>query len=209
MKIAIIDYGMGNLHSVYKAMQHVAPTADLIIATTAKDIQAADRILLPGQGAIKGCMDNIRQQDIEEALIRAAKEKPFLGICIGPQLMCAYSEENNGVSGLNLFPDIQVTRFNPQTTPTEEKLKIPHMGWNTIEQTSAHPLWANIPNSSYFYYVHSYHLTANPHTIGETNYGATFPAAIAHENIAGLQAHPEKSANVGLQFLSNFVHWQP
>lgn len=203
MNIAVIDYGMGNLHSVCKALAHVAPQARITLARTAADIARADRILLPGQGAIKGCMAHIRAQDIEQALKQAAKEKPFLGICIGPQLMSRHSEENGGVDGLGLFP-ANVVRF-----AADKNLKIPHMGWNTIRQTQSHPLWRNIADHSHFYYVHSYHLTASPCTIGETDYAAPFPAAVAQDNIAGLQAHPEKSGDSGLQFLANFVVWQP
>lgn len=203
MNIAIIDYGMGNLHSVCKALAHVAPKARLTLARNAAQIHSADRILLPGQGAIKGCMAHIRAQDIEDALRQAAREKPFLGICIGPQLMSRCSEENGGVDGLGFF-DGDVVRFAEQPN-----LKIPHMGWNTLRQTRAHPLWNNIPDHSHFYYVHSYHLTPSPHTLGETEYGAPFPAAIARDNLAGLQAHPEKSADAGLQFLANFVAWKP
>ncbi|MDO4776793.1 MAG: imidazole glycerol phosphate synthase subunit HisH [Cardiobacteriaceae bacterium] len=215
MNIAIIDYGMGNLHSVCKALDHAAPNARAYLAKTAADIARADRILLPGQGAIKGCMANIRAQDIEEALRQAARQKPFLGICIGPQLMMSRSEENGGVDGLGFFSGT-VTRFadsltipSPSDHTGTQKIKIPHMGWNTIRQTRAHPLWANIADNSHFYYVHSYHLPATAHTIGETGYGITFPAAIARGNLAGLQAHPEKSGAAGLQFLANFVQWQP
>ena len=203
MNIAIIDYGMGNLHSVCKALAHAAPNTRAYLAKTAADIALADRILLPGQGAIRGCMANIRAQGIEEALKQAAREKPFLGICIGPQLMMTRSEENGGVDGLGFFSGT-VTRFTEQPG-----IKIPHMGWNTIRQIRPHALWTNIPDNSHFYYVHSYHLPATEHTIGETDYSITFPAAIAHDNLAGLQAHPEKSGAAGLQFLANFVQWQP
>ena len=203
MNIAIIDYGMGNLHSVRKALAHAVPHARITLATSAAHIQTADRILLPGQGAIRGCMDSIRTQNIAEALKQAAREKPFLGICIGPQLMSRHSEENGGIDGLGLFP-IDTKRFAAQPN-----IKIPHMGWNTIRQTRAHPLWKNIPDHSHFYYVHSYHLTPSPYTIGETDYESPFPAAIARDNIAGLQAHPEKSAAVGLQILANFSAWNP
>lgn len=209
MQIAIIDYGLGNLHSVQKALEHVAPKARIKLAYDKKTIQSADRILLPGQGAIAACMKAIQKQELIEALLKAAKEKPFLGICIGPQLMMEKSAENGGVKGLGLFKG-EVIRFDSQSTDGDMPIKIPHMGWNTIKQTTAHPLWQNIKNHSHFYYVHSYHLPQNhPYTIGETIYGTAFPAAIAHENIAGLQAHPEKSAENGLQFLKNFIHWQP
>ena len=201
--IAVIDYGAGNLHSVCKALAHVAPEARITLAQTAAQIAQADRILLPGQGAMRGCMDNLRTHDLIDALHSAAKNKPFLGICIGPQLMSARSEENGGVDGLGFFP-CRTIRF--ADAPGR---KIPHMGWNTLAQTAAHPLWANIPDHSHFYYVHSYHLTPSAYTIGETTYGDVFPAAIAHDNLAGLQAHPEKSAAPGLQFLANFVQWQP
>ncbi|MDO5090761.1 MAG: imidazole glycerol phosphate synthase subunit HisH [Cardiobacteriaceae bacterium] len=208
MNIAIIDYGMGNLHSVHKALAHAAPKTRITLATTAADIRKADRILLPGQGAIKGCMANIRAQDIEEALKQAAREKPFLGICIGPQLMMQHSEENGGIDGLGFFAGT-VKRFDAEQRASSQKIKIPHMGWNTIRQTRAHPLWANIPDHSHYYYVHSYHLPTTPYTIGETRYGISFPAAIARDNLAGLQAHPEKSAAAGLQILANFANWNP
>lgn len=209
MHIAIIDYGMGNLHSVYKALAYVAPEAKLTLATTATQIHSADKILLPGQGAIKGCMNHIRAQDIENALKQSAREKPFLGICIGPQLMMQHSAENGGIEGLGLLSG-QVIRFDEQLCDeTGTPIKIPHMGWNTITQTVTHPLWHGIPDNSYFYYVHSYHLNNTSDTIGTTTYGITYPAAIAKDNIAGLQAHPEKSGNVGLQFLANFVDWNP
>lgn len=208
MKLAIIDYGMGNLHSVIKALEKVAPEVELKLAITAKSIAEADRILLPGQGAIAGCMQALGRLELIDALKQAAKTKPFLGICIGPQLMMQHSEENGGVSGLNLFEN-KVIKFNPQDKDGDKPIKIPHMGWNTISQTKAHFLWQDIEDNSYFYYVHSYHIDSSPHTIGTSTYGVTFPAAIAHDNIAGLQAHPEKSADAGLRFLYNFIHWQP
>ena len=207
-RIAVIDYGMGNLHSVCKALAHVAPEATITLATDRHTIAAADRILLPGQGAIAACMAELRKLDLIEPLLQAAREKPFLGICIGPQLMMRHSEENGGVDGLGLF-DGNVVRFTPDLIDQGETIKIPHMGWNTIKQTHAHPLWEGIADNSHFYYVHSYHLSDNPDTIGTTDYGVTFPAAIARDNIAGLQAHPEKSADNGLRFLANFVQWQP
>lgn len=208
MRIAIIDYGMGNLHSVHKALQNVAPTAKLCLATAAADIRQADRILLPGQGAIAACMHALQDLDLIDALQTAAREKPFLGICIGPQLMMRRSEENGGVDGLGFFEG-EVRRFRPDYRDGDAPIKIPHMGWNRIRQSQAHPLWQHIEDNSYFYYVHSYHLSSNPHSIGSTQYGIVFPAAIARDNIAGLQAHPEKSAQAGLQFLANFVNWQP
>lgn len=207
-RIGVIDYGMGNLHSVCKALAYVAPEADIRLVTDSAGIRAAERILLPGQGAMRGCMDTIHALDIAESLLRAAREKPFLGICIGPQLMSRHSSENGGIDGLGLFP-CKVVRFEHGLRDRGTKIKIPQMGWNTITQTRVHPLWDGIPSDSYFYYVHSYHLTANADTIGETTYGITYPAAVAHENIAALQAHPEKSSHAGLRFLANFVAWQP
>lgn len=207
-RIAVIDYGMGNLHSVCKALTHVAPQANVRLTTDATGIIQADRVLLPGQGAIAACMKALRSLELIEPLLQAAREKPFLGICIGPQLMMQHSAENGGVDGLALFSG-EVVRFDPHLLDQGHSIKIPHMGWNTITQTQAHPLWAGIADHSHFYYVHSYHLSASPHTIGETTYGCTFPAAIARENIAGLQAHPEKSSTAGLRFLANFVAWQP
>ncbi len=207
-RIGVIDYGMGNLHSVCKALAHVAPTANIRLVTDSAGIRAAGRILLPGQGAMRGCMDNIHALGITDALLRAAREKPFLGICIGPQLMSAHSMENDGVDGLGLFA-YKVVRFAEDLQDGDTKIKIPQMGWNSITQTRPHPLWHGIATESYFYYVHSYHLTPNDDTIGETTYGLTYPAAIARANLAGLQAHPEKSSQAGLRFLANFVAWQP
>lgn len=208
MNIAVIDYGMGNLHSVCKALAHVAPTTTITLATTAAAIHQADRILLPGQGAIAACMAELSKLDLIAPLKQAAKEKPFLGICIGPQLMMTHSEENGGVEGLGLFGG-NVVRFTADLIDQGTPIKIPHMGWNTVKQTESHPLWQGIADNSHFYYVHSYHLSDSTHTIGTTDYGITFPAAIARDNIAGLQAHPEKSAANGLRFLANFAQWQP
>lgn len=206
--VAVIDYGMGNLYSVGKALNKVAPNAKVLFSANAKAIASADRILLPGQGAIGACMARLQRLDLLEALKSAAKVKPFLGICIGPQLMMQHSAENGGVAGLGLFAG-QVIKFDDNLFTQQHKIKIPHMGWNTIHQTHAHPLWRNIANNSYFYYVHSYHLHDCQAVIGQTHYGIDFPAVIAHDNIAGLQAHPEVSAQAGLQFLANFMDWQP
>lgn len=202
MKLAVVDYGMGNLHSVLKAVQFVAPEITVYLAETPEKINKADKVLLPGQGAILGCMNNIKAQNLQEALLNASKNKPFLGICIGPQLMTQHSTENGGVEALGMIPN-RTKRFSDGL-----KIKIPHMGWNTVKQTVPHHLWTNIPDNSYFYYVHSYHISLGDNVIGTTEYGETFTACIAQDNIAGLQAHPEKSSTVGLQFLKNFITWQ-
>lgn len=208
MNIAIVDYGMGNLHSAYKAVQKVALNARVELVDTPEKIQAADRIILPGQGAIAACMAAIRSKHLLAALKDAAKNKPFLGICIGPQLMSCHSTENNGVDGIGLL-DCETVRFNPDGEDCGEKIKIPQMGWNQIKQNREHFLWNGISDNSFFYFVHSYHLTDNDFSIGTCSYGETFPAAVAKDNIAGLQAHPEKSGENGLRFLANFVAWQP
>ena len=208
MKIAVIDYEMGNLHSVCKALDKVASNARVQLASKPEEIASADRIVLPGQGAIAACINAIKNKNLLPALQDAARNKPFLGICIGPQLMSRYSSENNGVEALGFF-DCETRRFEPDSYDLGEKIKIPQMGWNRIKQTIAHPLWQGIADESYFYFVHSYHLTNSPYCIGECSYGEVFPAAICRENLAGLQAHPEKSGNNGLQFLANFLSWQP
>lgn len=206
MKIAVIDYGLGNLHSVLKALNKVAEKQEIFLATQKEQIKAADKIVLPGQGAILACMEALKNLDLIESLKIAAQEKPFLGICIGPQLMSQKSEENGGVSGLGLI-NYETLKFK-----AEDKIKIPHMGWNSIKQEKEHFLWNGISDESFFYFVHSYYLsplTNNSLAIGQTNYGKNFTSALAYENLAGLQAHPEKSGENGLRFLKNFVNWRP
>ncbi len=210
--IAVIDYGMGNLRSVAKALEHVAPNARVRVTQNPAAIAAADRVVLPGQGAIRGCMNELRRLELIEPLRRAARDKPFLGLCLGPQALMDHSEENDGVEGLGIVPG-QVRFFghglrDPQTG---ERAKIPHMGWNQVRQSRPHPLWRDIPQDSRFYFVHSYYLQpAGPElSAGTTHYVFDFTSVIAQDTIFAVQFHPEKSSRVGLRLLANFTRWRP
>jgi len=211
-RIAIIDYGMGNLRSVAKAFEHVAPKTQVLVTQKATDILHADRVVLPGQGAIRDCMRELHRWGLIDVITEAAKHKPFLGICLGPQALLESSEENGGVRCLGLLPG-QVVWFGDQLRDpiTEERIKIPHMGWNQVHQTVNHPLWQSIPQDSRFYFVHSYYLqpAVTTLTAGTTFYAFDFTAALAQDNIFAVQFHPEKSARAGLQLLTNFVGWNP
>lgn len=207
--IAVIDYGMGNLHSVTKALEHVAPTQKVILTNDLAAIKAADRIVFPGQGAAKDCMQAIHDNGLNEIILESAQNKPFLGICMGMQVLLSHSEENNGTECLGLY-EANVTAFpDPLTDENGNRLKVPHMGWNNVQQAKAHPLWAKIPDNSRFYFVHSYFLdvmNSDLHT-GTCNYGHDFSAVIAKDNVFAMQCHPEKSADHGLQLLTNFTTW--
>lgn len=232
--IAIVDYGMGNFHSVARALAHAAPDADIRICNQARDIDAADRIVFPGQGAMPDCMRTLNESGLREAVLRAARAKPLLGVCVGEQMLFSRSEEGD-TPCLDLFPGT-VRRFaGPQfaapaagesdaacatepaadapreTASGKELLKVPHMGWNRVRQTLAHPLWAGIPDGAHFYFVHSYYADpADPSiTAGVSDYGLAFTCAIAAANIFAVQFHPEKSAEHGLRLYRNFVDWKP
>jgi glutamine amidotransferase len=210
-KIVVVDYGMGNLRSVAQALRAVAPEADVRISGDALDVASADRIVLPGQGAMPDCMRSLRASGVLDALLRAAESKPMLGVCIGEQMLFDRSEEGD-CAGLGLLPG-KVVRFqlDGQLQEDGSRFKVPQMGWNQVRQTAPHALWAGIADDAYFYFVHSYY--AQPelaaHTVGQTVYGAPFSCAVAKGNIFATQFHPEKSASAGLQLYKNFVHWQP
>jgi glutamine amidotransferase len=210
-KIVVVDYGMGNLRSVAQALRHVAPEADVLISGTVADIQSADRLVLPGQGAIPDCMRSLRKSGVQEAVIEASRSKPLLGVCVGEQLLFNWSEEGD-TPGLGLLPG-KVIRFrlDGQLQADGSRFKVPQMGWNRVRQTMSHPLWNGIADDSYFYFVHSYYAVPdNPaHTTGETVYGAPFSCAVGRDNIFATQFHPEKSAATGLRLYKNFVHWKP
>ena len=204
--IAVVDYGMGNLRSVSKAAEHVADCNTKIIVTSSPEqIESADAIIFPGQGAAKACMNALRETGMIHPIQRAAKEKPFLGICMGLQVLMSHSDENEGVECLDIIKGT-VQHFNIDDQP---HLKIPHMGWNQIHQTKDHPIWHAIPQDSRFYYVHSYFVTPtnSKYIAGKTTHGETFTAALSHKNLFAIQAHPEKSADHGLQLLKNFLQW--
>ncbi len=210
-KIVVVDYGMGNLRSVAQALRHVAPEADVRISSELSDIRAADRLVLPGQGAIPDCMRSLRESGLQEAVLGAARSKPLFGVCVGEQMLFDWSEEGN-TEGLGLLPG-KVVRFQLESRVQQDgsRFKVPQMGWNRVRQKLSHPLWKGIADNCYFYFVHSYYaVPADPqHTAGETDYGGLFACAVAKDNIFATQFHPEKSAASGLQLYKNFVHWNP
>jgi glutamine amidotransferase len=208
--IAIIDYGMGNLRSVAKALEHVAPKMRVLITQRSADILRADQVVLPGQSAIRDAMGELMTLDLIAAVKEAATNKPFFGMCLGPQALMDFSEENDGTECLGILPG-KVVRFNNEMHQAGERLKIPHMGWNQVHQTTTHPLWQGIPQDSRFYFVHSYYLKPAISSIvaGTTHYGAEFTSVVARDNIFAVQFHPEKSAVMGLRLLANFTQWNP
>lgn len=209
--IAVIDYGMGNLRSVAKAIEHVAAGAPVVVTADPAQVAAAARVVFPGQGAMPDCMRELEQRGLRPAVIAAARSKPFLGICIGEQMLFAHSEEGDA-AGLGIFPG-SVQRFPAARMHGADgsRLKVPHMGWNTVAQKKPHPLWAGIADHSRFYFVHSYCVQAPDSALcaGTTDYGLSFTSAVAQDNIFAVQFHPEKSARDGLQLLKNFVGWHP
>ncbi|KAB2935704.1 MAG: imidazole glycerol phosphate synthase subunit HisH [Candidatus Contendobacter sp.] len=209
--IAIIDYGMGNLRSVAKALEHVAPQARVLVTQNRHDILQADRVVFPGQGSIRDCMRELARWNLMDVVRDAALGKPFLGLCLGPQALLDFSEENDGVDGLGVLPGRVVRFADPRDPTTGERLKVPHMGWNQVRQAGNHPLWRGIPQDSRFYFVHSYYSRPADETlvVGWTYYGIEFASAIARDNIFAVQFHPEKSAQAGLRLLANFANWNP
>ncbi|MGD8498176.1 MAG: imidazole glycerol phosphate synthase subunit HisH [Chromatiales bacterium] len=209
--IAVIDYGMGNLRSVAKALEHVVPDGTRVWVTSDPDrVRAADRVVFPGQGAARDCMAELAGRGLDEVALEVSRNKPFLGICMGMQVLVEHSEENDGTPCLGRFAG-RVRYFGPELRDDAngERLKIPHMGWNQMHQLRPHPLWEGIGQDSRFYFVHSYYVDpAEPDlTIGETVYGRVFASAIASDNVFALQCHPEKSAAAGLRLLENFSRW--
>lgn len=207
--VAVIDYGMGNLHSAAKALEKVAPGAKVVVTADADTILSADRVVFPGVGAIRDCMGEILRLGLDEVVHEAAKNKPLLGICVGMQSLMTRSEENGGVNCLNLF-DGQVKFFGEDLRDASgEKLKVPHMGWNQVWQTHPHPLWHDIADGARFYFVHSYYIRLDDEHLmtGRCEYGVPFAAALGRENVFAVQFHPEKSQNAGLKLLQNFMEW--
>lgn len=208
--IAVIDYGMGNLRSVSKAIEHVAPGRKVVVTGDPAEVAAAERVVFPGQGAMPDCMREMESRGLRPALIEAARAKPFLGICIGLQMLFGHSEEGD-TPGLGLLPG-KVKRFPAARMFDAQgaKLKVPHMGWNEVEQV-AHPLWAGIADRSRFYFVHSYYPEPSDGALvaGWSAYPFRFACAAARGNVFAVQFHPEKSHTAGLQLLSNFVAWRP
>ena len=209
-KVAIVDYGMSNLHSVFSALNKVSNGQfDIQISTDPKVINDCDRVVFPGQGAAADCMRQINSFGLAESIHKAALEKPFLGICMGMQVLLERSEENNGTECLGLLKGT-VNSFSAQFEASGlQAYKIPHMGWNTIQQKIDHPIWAGINQDSYFYFVHSYFvsLTNSKQSAGMTEYGIEFSSVLADGKVFAMQCHPEKSADNGLQLLTNFLSW--
>ena len=208
MKVAIIDYNMGNLHSVGRAFSHVAPAGTQVVISADPDfIRHADRIVFPGQGAARDCMRELETRGLSEVVREVIQTKPFLGICMGMQVLLEYSEENGGIECMGLVAG-QVRYFKNLNIP---HLKTPQMGWNQIYHKTAHPLWRDIKDEARFYFVHSYYVEPVDSSLvtGETFYGKPYASAIAKDNVFAIQAHPEKSAADGLRLLENFMHWQP
>jgi len=209
--IVVVDYGMGNLRSVAKALEHVAPKATVLISGDAQQVRNADRLVLPGQGAMPDCMRHLDASGLREVVLEAARSKPLFGVCVGEQMLFEHSEEGD-CEGLGLLPG-RVIRFaaEPMRAPDGSRLKVPHMGWNRVHQDRAHPMWAGVPDGAYFYFVHSFHaVPADPGlTVGSTDYGLRFTCAVARDNIFATQFHPEKSAATGLRVYQNFVDWRP
>jgi glutamine amidotransferase len=211
VKIAVVDYGMGNLRSVAKAIEHVAPAAQVTITSDPKEVRAADRVVFPGQGAMPDCMRYLRESGLEESVRNAAATRPLLAVCIGEQMLFERSEEG-AVQGLGLFSG-EVVRFRDADLrqPDGTRLKVPHMGWNRVRQARRHALWDGIADDSWFYFVHSYYVAPNDPelTAGESDYGGVFTCAVARDNIFATQFHPEKSAAAGLRIYENFTRWNP
>ncbi len=210
--VVVIDYGMSNLCSVSKALEYVAGNDwQVVISDKADVILSADKVVFPGQGAIGNCMDLLKQTGVVTAIKQILdNKKPFLGICLGLQTLLTSSEESGGITGFNWISGTVRNFGEPLDLNSGERLKIPHMGWNQVQQTQNHPLWSNIPNNSRFYFVHSYYVDPiNDNVIaGTTSYGELdFVSAITQDNVFAVQFHPEKSQNAGLTLLKNFLDW--
>ena len=207
--IAVIDYGMGNLRSAAKALEKVADDTRVLVTADPDAIRHADRVVFPGVGAIRDCMQEIRSRGIDQVVREVATQKPFLGICLGMQLLMRHSEENGGCDALSILPgDVKYFGDNLRGERLE-KLKVPHMGWNQVHTTGDHPLWAGIAQDARFYFVHSYyvHMDDEKLVAGRCEYGLEFAAAVARDNIFAVQFHPEKSQLAGLTLLANFARW--
>ncbi len=207
--IAVVDYGMGNLRSVAKALEHVAPAKVITVTSDPAAILAAERVVFPGQGAMPDCMREMDARGLRAPLLEAARSKPFLGLCIGLQMLFERSEEGD-TPGLGVLPG-KVVRFSITRCQSDqgEKLKVPHMGWNQVYQTISHPMWEGIADGSRFYFVHSYYVDTPEQGLvaGTSRYPSSFTCAVARNNIFAVQFHPEKSQSAGLRLLSNFVSW--
>jgi glutamine amidotransferase len=215
--VAVVDYGMGNLFSVSQAVMHVAAASGYQVVVTSKpeEVFAAERVVLPGQGAMRDCMRELHDSGLKEAVLDAARNKPLMGVCVGMQMLLDHSEEQD-TPGLGLIPG-RVLRFDlaGRLQADGSRFKVPQMGWNQVQQQSPdgkrHPIWGEVPDNSYFYFVHSFYVKPSDarHSAGLAEYGEPFTAAVARDNIFATQFHPEKSAEHGLALYRNFLHWVP
>jgi glutamine amidotransferase len=215
--VAVVDYGMGNLFSVSQAVMHVAAASGYQVVVTSKpeEVFAAERVVLPGQGAMRDCMRELHDSGLKEAVLDAARNKPLMGVCVGMQMLLDHSEEQD-TPGLGLIPG-RVLRFDlaGRLQADGSRFKVPQMGWNQVQQQSPggkrHPVWGEVPDNSYFYFVHSFYVKPSDahHSAGLAEYGEPFTAAVARDNIFATQFHPEKSAEHGLALYRNFLHWVP
>jgi glutamine amidotransferase len=211
--VAVVDYGMGNLRSVTQAVLHAAQGSgvEVVWARRPDEVMAADRVVLPGQGAMRDCMRELHQSGMYPAVMHAAAHKPLMGVCVGMQMLLDRSQEGP-TDSLGLIPG-EVVRFQleGQHQPDGSRYKVPQIGWNRVHQSRPHPVWAGVADGSWFYFVHSYYARPSDarHTVGESDYGGSFTAAVARDNIFATQFHPEKSADSGLALYRNFLHWNP
>lgn len=207
--VAVLDYGMGNLHSVAKALEKVGASR-VLVTDNPTLIRSADRVVLPGQGAMRDCMAEMRHHGIDTVVRECVGNKPLLGICVGMQALLEHSAENGGIDGLGIYPG-SVAYFDDVPEVRQQQLKVPHMGWNTVTQQQNHPLWAGIADQARFYFVHSYycHLDDPALSAGQCTYGVPFSCALAEGAVFAVQFHPEKSAGDGLRLLHNFLNWSP
>ena len=211
--VAVVDYGMGNLRSVSQAVAHAASAADdvkVIVTGNPEEVLLAERIVLPGQGAMRDCMHELADSGLKDAVLEALRTKPVMGVCVGMQMLLDHSEEQD-TPGLGLVGgDCRRFRLDGQLQPDGSRYKVPQMGWNQVWQRP-HPVWKGVPDGSWYYFVHSFHATLSDpaHSVGETEYGVRFTSALARANIFATQFHPEKSADHGLALYRNFLHWNP
>ena len=212
-KVAVVDYGMGNLRSVTQAVLHAAQGSgvEVVWARTPQEVLDADRVVLPGQGGMRDCMRELRDSRMQAAVLHAAAHKPLMGVCVGMQMLLDHSEElDTPCLGL-IAGDVVKFDLQGQHQPDGSRYKLPQMGWNSVFQSQKHAVWGDVPDGTYFYFLHSYYARPSDarHSVGEADYGSRFTAAIARDNIFATQFHPEKSADHGLALYRNFLHWNP
>jgi imidazole glycerol-phosphate synthase subunit HisH len=212
--VAVIDYGMGNLRSVSQAVAHAARTADgvkVVVTGNPAEVLAAERIVLPGQGAMRDCMRELADSGVKEAVLDALRTKPVMGVCVGMQMLLDHSEEQDTPGLAVIAGRVSRFRLDGRTQPDGSRFKVPQMGWNRVQQAQPHPLWHGVADNAWFYFVHSFYAEPDDarHRVGITEYGSPFTSAVARDNIFATQFHPEKSAADGLMLYRNFLHWKP